>query len=176
VIEMITAAPDAASAKASLQVQLDLNDRQTDTMLAMPLRRLTGLEQDRLRKEAEDVRQERTLLRHLLEERTALLDTMVAEFKALKKRFARPRRTRLVEGRDELVTQRTAAQRPNSEILRQRVLDRLPSDGRLLIQPDDQVKVVGRSCWGTCTWMKQPSLVHIRQQRGKKNQLCRVPK
>jgi DNA gyrase subunit A len=28
---------------------------------------------------------------------------MVAEFKALKKRFATPRRTRLVEGGDELV-------------------------------------------------------------------------
>jgi hypothetical protein len=42
VIEMITAAPDAASAKASLQVHLDLNERQADAVLAMPLRWLTG--------------------------------------------------------------------------------------------------------------------------------------
>jgi DNA gyrase subunit A len=148
VIDMITAAPDAASAKASLQVHLDLNERQADAVLAMPLRRLTGLEQDSLRKEAEDLRQERARLRHLLEERPALLDTMVAEFKALKKRFATPRRTRLVEGGDELVAQRTAAQRPNSELLRQRALEGLSSEGRLLIQADGQVKVVGPQLLG----------------------------
>ena len=39
-IEMITAAPDAASARASLQVHLDLSERQADAVLAMPLRRL----------------------------------------------------------------------------------------------------------------------------------------
>jgi DNA gyrase subunit A len=148
VIEMITAAADAASAKASLQVHLDLSERQADAVLAMPLRRLTGLEQDSLRKEADDLRQERSRLRHLLDERPALLDAMVNEFKALKKRFATPRRTRLVEGGDELVAQRTAAQRPNSELLRQRALEGLPSDGRLLIQADGQVKVVGPQLLG----------------------------
>ena len=148
VIEMITAAPDAASAKASLQVHLDLNERQADAVLAMPLRRLTGLEQESLRKEADDLRQERARLRHLLDERPALLDTMVAEFKALKKRFATPRRTRLVEGGDELVAQRTAAQRPNTELLRQRAFEGLSSDGRLVIQADGQVKVVGPQLLG----------------------------
>ncbi|MFM2173197.1 MAG: hypothetical protein RLZZ54_1124 [Cyanobacteriota bacterium] len=148
VIEMITAAPDAASAKASLQVHLDINERQADAVLAMPLRRLTGLEQESLRKEADDLRQERARLRHLLDERPALLDTMVAEFKALKKRFATPRRTRLVAGGDELVAQRTAAQRPNTELLRQRAFEGLSSDGRLVIQADGQVKVVGPQLLG----------------------------
>ena len=78
VIEMITAAADAASAKASLQVHLDLSERQADAVLAMPLRRLTGLEQESLRKEADDLRVERTGLRHLLDDRSALLDTMVS--------------------------------------------------------------------------------------------------
>jgi DNA gyrase subunit A len=148
VIEMITAAPDASSAKASLQVHLDINERQADAVLAMPLRRLTGLEQESLRKEAEDLRQERARLRHLLDERTALLEAMVNEFKALKKRFATPRRTRLVEGGDELVAQRTAAQRPNTELLRQRAWEGLPGDGRLVIQADGQVKVVGPQLLG----------------------------
>lgn len=148
VIEMITAAPDAASARASLQVHLDLNERQADAVLAMPLRRLTGLEQESLRKEAEDLLVERARLRHLLDERPALLDAMVAEFKALKKRFATPRRTRLVEGGDELVAQRTAAQRPNTELLRQRAFEGLSSDGRLVIQADGQVKVVGPQLLG----------------------------
>ena len=145
---LITAAPDAASARASLQVHLDINERQADAVLAMPLRRLTGLEQESLRKEAEDHLQERARLRHLLDERPALLDAMVAEFKALKKRFATPRRTRLVEGGDELVAQRTAAQRPNTELLRQRAFEGLSSDGRLVIQADGQVKVVGPQLLG----------------------------
>ena len=148
VIEMITAAPDAASARASLQVHLDITERQADAVLAMPLRRLTGLEQESLRKEADELRQERARLRHLLDERPALLDAMVAEFKALKKRFATPRRTRLVEGGDELVAQRTAAQRPNTELLRQRAFEGLSSDGRLVIQADGQVKVVGPQLLG----------------------------
>ena len=73
---------------------------------------------------------------------------MVAEFKALKKRFATPRRTRLVEGGDELVAQRTAAQRPNTELLRQRAFEGLSSDARLVIQADGQVKVVGPQLLG----------------------------
>jgi DNA gyrase subunit A len=148
VIEMITAAPDAASAKASLQVHLDLSERQADAVLAMPLRRLTGLEQESLRKEADDLRQERSDLRYLLDERPALLDALVAELKALKKRFATPRRTRLVEGGDELVAQRSAAIRPNAELLRQRALEGLASDGRLVIQADGQVKIVGPQLLG----------------------------
>ncbi len=142
VIEMITAAPDAATAKASLQVHLELSDRQADAVLAMPLRRLTGLEQESLRKEAEDLKEERSRLRHLLDDRPALLDAMVGELRALKKRYATPRRTRLVEGGDELVAQRAAAVRPNAELQRQQAFAALPGDSRLLIQADGQVRIL----------------------------------
>ncbi len=142
VITMIQEARDAASARASLQVHLDLSERQADAVLAMPLRRLTGLEQEGLRQEAEDLGQERSRLRHLLDQRSVLLDAMVAELKTLKKRFATPRRTRLVEGGDELVAQRTAAQRPNAELQRQQALAALAPDSRLLIQADGAVKVL----------------------------------
>jgi DNA gyrase subunit A len=142
VIEMITAAADAAAAKASLQVHLDLSERQADAVLAMPLRRLTGLEQESLRKEAEELREERTRLRHLLEERDSLLDTLVSELKALKKRYATPRRTRLVAGGDELVAQRSTAVRPNAELQRQQAFEGLASDGRLLLQADGTLRIV----------------------------------
>ncbi|MEB3277289.1 MAG: DNA topoisomerase (ATP-hydrolyzing) [Cyanobacteriota bacterium] len=142
VIAMISEARDAASAKASLQVHLELSERQADAVLAMPLRRLTGLEQASLRQEAEELRQERLRLRHLLDDRSALLDTLIGELKALKKRFATPRRTRLVEGGDELVAQRAAAVRPNAELQRQQALAALASDSRLLIQADGSVRIV----------------------------------
>jgi len=142
VIEMIQDARDAASARASLQVHLDLSERQADAVLAMPLRRLTGLEQESLRQEAEDLHQERSRLRHLLDDRSALLDAMVAEFKALRKRYATPRRTRLVEGGDALVAQRAAAVRPSAGLQRQQAVAALAADSRLLIQVDGQVKIV----------------------------------
>jgi DNA gyrase subunit A len=148
VITMIQEARDAASARASLQVHLDLSERQADAVLAMPLRRLTGLEQEGLRQEAEDLGQERTRLHHLLDQRSVLLDAMVTELKTLKKRFATPRRTRLVEGGDELVAQRTAAQRPNAELQRQQALAALAPDSRLLIQADGAVKVLSPQLLG----------------------------
>ena len=148
VIEMITAAADAAAARASLQVRLDLSERQADAVLAMPLRRLTGLEQESLHKEAEELRQERTRLRHLLDERGSLLDAMVTELKTLKKRYATPRRTRLVEGGDELAVQRAAAARPNAELQRQQAFEGLASDGRLLLQSDGTLRIVNAQTLG----------------------------
>ena len=148
VISMIQEAADAASARASLMVRLDLSERQADAVLAMPLRRLTGLEQESLRKELEDLRQERERLKLLLENRDQLLNALVDELKGLKKRFATPRRTRLVEGGDELMAERAASQRPNTELLRQQALAALPGDARLLIQADGQVKVVSPQVLG----------------------------
>ena len=142
VIAMITAAADAAAAKAALQVRLELSERQADAVLAMPLRRLTGLEQESLRKETDDLRAERSRLRLLLDDRVSLLDALVIELKALRKRYATPRRTRLVEGGDDLVAQRAAAVRPNTERQRQQAFEALASDSRLLIQADGQVRIV----------------------------------
>ena len=142
VIAMIQEAKDASSARASLMVRLDLSERQADAVLAMPLRRLTGLEQESLRQELEELRAERERLNLLLENRDQLLDAMVDELKGLKKRFGTPRRTRLVEGGDALIAERAASQRPNTELLRQQALSALPGDGRVLIQADGQVKIV----------------------------------
>ena len=84
VIAMIQEANDAASARASLMVRLDLSERQADAVLAMPLRRLTGLEQESLRQELDELRAERQRLKLLLDNRDQLLDAMVTELKALK--------------------------------------------------------------------------------------------
>ena len=148
VIEMIQSARDSASAKASLQVQLDLTERQAEAVLAMPLRRLTGLEQESLRKELEELRQEQKELRHLLDDRPTLLDTLVKELKQLRKQFATPRRTRLQEGGDDLVAQRAAAQRPNAEAQRLHALAAISSDNRLLLQSDGLLRIASPQSLG----------------------------
>jgi DNA gyrase subunit A len=91
---------------------------------------------------------ERERLRHLLDDRTVLLDTLVAELKALRKRFATPRRTRLVEGGDALVAQRAAAIRPNAELQRQQAFGALAPESRLLIQADGAVKILSAQMLG----------------------------
>ena len=147
VIAMITAASDAAAAKASLQVHLDLSDRQADAVLAMPLRRLTSLEQESLRQEAADLSKEQEQLRHLLDDRASLLDTMVRELRTLRKRYTTPRRTRLVEGGDAVMAQRGAAARPTTEVQRQQALEALPADSRVLIQADGHVRILSSHQW-----------------------------
>lgn len=144
---MITAASDAAAAKASLQVHLDLSERQADAVLSMPLRRLTGLEQESLRKEAADLKEEQGQLRHLLDDRSTLLDTMVRELRTLRKRYTTPRRTRLVEGGDTLMAQRGAAARPTTGEQRQQALEALPADARVLIQGDGLVRILSSQQW-----------------------------
>jgi DNA gyrase subunit A len=148
VIAMIQSARDAASARASLQVQLDINERQADAVLAMPLRRLTGLEQESLRQELENLREEQTKLSNLLNDRPSLLDTLVSELKQLRKRYATPRRTVLQEGGDDLVSQRAAAQRTNLEAQRQHALAAISGDSHLLIQSDGLVRIIGASQLG----------------------------
>ncbi|MEB3301350.1 MAG: DNA topoisomerase (ATP-hydrolyzing) [Cyanobacteriota bacterium] len=147
VIAMITAAVDAAAAKASLQVHLDLSERQADAVLAMPLRRLTSLEQESLRQEAGELKEEQGQLRHLLDDRASLLDAMVQELRVLRKRFATPRRTRLVEGGEGLVAQRGAAARPTTGEQRQQALEALPADARVLIQADGVVRILSTQQW-----------------------------
>ena len=78
----------------------------------------------------------------LLDDRKTMLDTLVSELKQLRKRFATPRRTALQEGGDELVAQRTAAQRPNTEMLRKQALANVSSDQQLLWQSDGILRLV----------------------------------
>ena len=147
VIEMIRSARDAAAARASLEVRLGLSERQAEAVLAMPLRRLTGLEQEGLRRELEELSEEQGRLRHLLNHREALLDALVAGLKRLKKRFCTPRRTKLIEGGDALLATRGAS-RPSTETQLRQAYEHLPADSRLLLQSDGILRVLSPQALG----------------------------
>ncbi len=95
VIKIIRSAPDGTTAKISLQERFSLSERQGDSILAMPLRRLTGLEQQKLRDEAEELAQRINELQTLVEDRSVLMKSLKKELRALKKKFNDPRRTRI---------------------------------------------------------------------------------
>ena len=95
VIQIIRSAPDGTTAKVNLQEQFDLTERQSDSILAMPLRRLTGLEQQKLRDEAEELADRIEELERLVEDRSVLMKSLKKELRGLKKKFNDPRRTRI---------------------------------------------------------------------------------
>lgn len=101
VIDILRNAPDGSTAKAILQEELELSDRQADAILAMPLRRLTSMEQQNLQTEFDQLSDRQTELQKLLGDRRELLKALKKELRALKKKFGDPRRTRIV-GRPEL--------------------------------------------------------------------------
>ncbi len=94
-IEILRHAPDGTTAKQSLQQHFSLDDRQSDAILGMPMRRLTGLEQQNLRSEFEELTQQIQQLNQLLNDRKELLKTLKQDLRALKRKYGDPRRTRI---------------------------------------------------------------------------------
>ena len=92
-IDILRNAPDGGTAKVTLQHDLDLSDRQADAILAMPMRRLTGLEHQNLEQEFESLQTEIQNYETLISDRKAFLKELKKELRELKKKYADPRRT-----------------------------------------------------------------------------------
>ncbi|WP_353258377.1 DNA gyrase/topoisomerase IV subunit A [Prochlorothrix hollandica] len=95
IIEILRQARDGTTAKVQLQVHFDLNDRQTDAILAMPLRRLTGIERENLEQEAQTLKASIGKLQQLLDDRQELLKSLKKDLRALKRTYHSPRRTQI---------------------------------------------------------------------------------
>lgn len=96
IIDILRQAPDGGTAKITLQNQFNFSDRQADAVLSMPLRRLTGLEQQGLHAEHGELTTRIHQLRQLLGDRRELLKALKQDLKALKRKYSDPRRTRIV--------------------------------------------------------------------------------
>lgn len=95
VIEILRYAPDGTTAKQRFQTELGFSDIQADAILAMPMRRLTGLERQKLEQEFAELEAEIAKLKTLLGDRHELLKSLKRELRSLKRKFGDPRRTRL---------------------------------------------------------------------------------
>ncbi|HIK29252.1 MAG: DNA topoisomerase 4 subunit A [Oscillatoriaceae bacterium SKW80] len=95
IIEILKNAPDGSSAKVTLQNQFELTSTQADAILALPLRRLTGIEQQNLRSEYEQLKKQQTKLQLLLSARHELLKALKKDLRSLKKKYGDARRTRI---------------------------------------------------------------------------------
>ncbi|MBC1238262.1 DNA gyrase subunit A [Nostoc sp. 2RC] len=97
VIEILRQAADGSTAKINLCSRLDLTEVQADAILAMPLRRLTSLEQQNLQHEFEELSQQIDLLQRLLSDRHELLKALKKDLRSLKRKYSDARRTKILE-------------------------------------------------------------------------------
>lgn len=95
VISLLRNAPDGTTAKTSLQSQLNISEMQADAILSMPLRRLTGLERQKLQTECDELTGRIGDLQRLLNDRSELLKALKKDLRSLKRKFADPRRTKI---------------------------------------------------------------------------------
>lgn len=95
VITILRQAADGSTAKMSLCSRLDLSESQADAILAMPLRRLTSLEQQNLQREFEQLSEQIALLQKLLSDRKELLKALKKDLRSLKKKYGDSRRTKI---------------------------------------------------------------------------------
>ena len=96
VIEILRHAPDGTTAKISLQDELGFSPTQGDSILAMPMRRLTGLEKQKLETELADLNERIAELNKVLGDRHELMKSLKKELRSLKRKFGDERRTRIV--------------------------------------------------------------------------------
>lgn len=96
VIEILRNAPDGTTARIGLQEELAISESQADSILAMPMRRLTGLERQKLETEYEELQEKIAELNKLLGDRKELLKALKKELRSLKRKYGNPRRTKIL--------------------------------------------------------------------------------
>lgn len=126
VIEILRHASDGSMAKAHFQTQLGISETQADAILAMPMRRITSLERQKLEQEAQALRNEIEKLELLLRDRHELLKTLKKELRALKRKFGNERRTRIVNP-DTQPTQPLTPKTPKKRHAKSKSSDEQPS-------------------------------------------------
>jgi DNA gyrase subunit A len=102
VIQIIKTSDDDSHARARLMERFGLSQPQTDAILEMRLRRLTGLEHDKIIAELNDLREKIQYFKDILASRDLQHKVLKDELQEIKGRLANPRRTELAEDAKDL--------------------------------------------------------------------------
>ena len=102
VIEMIRASAHTAEARSRLRERFELSTIQANAILEMPLRRLTALESEKLASELAKLRGTIADLEGILASPARRRQIIRADLRAIKKKFAIPRRSRLIPDLGEM--------------------------------------------------------------------------
>ena len=95
VINIIRSSQTDKEAGARLTERFGLSKKQTDAILEMRLRRLTGLEREKIEQELADLREKIAYYKRVLEDEGLLKQIIKDELQEIKKKFGTPRKTQL---------------------------------------------------------------------------------
>ena len=95
VIHIIRSSQTDKEAGARLTERFGLSKKQTDAILEMRLRRLTGLEREKIEQELADLREKIAYYKRVLEDEGLLKKIIKDELQEIKKKFGTPRKTQL---------------------------------------------------------------------------------
>ena len=95
VIHIIRSSQTDKEAGARLTERFGLSKKQADAILEMRLRRLTGLEREKIEQELADLREKIAYYKRVLEDEGLLKQIIKDELQEIKKKFGTPRKTQL---------------------------------------------------------------------------------
>ncbi|MDR3551165.1 MAG: DNA gyrase subunit A [Candidatus Babeliales bacterium] len=104
VIALIKTCPNAEEAIVKLNKRFLLSEPQGKAILEMRLQRLTGMEQEKIYQEMEELKKLITFLKSIIEDAAVLKNEIVKELEDIKKDYADVRRTK-IEGAIDIMTE-----------------------------------------------------------------------
>ena len=97
VIEIIEKSENSAEAKSKLIEKYFLSEKQANSVLDMPLRKLTNLEKNQIDNEIKNLKERKNYFQKLLNERDLLLELLIEELLILKKKYNVIRKTKVIK-------------------------------------------------------------------------------
>jgi len=101
IVALIRAAADTEEARGGLMARFGLSEVQAQHILDMPLRRLTALEQDKIRAEHDELQETIADLKDILSKPERVRRIIADELRQLKEKFGDARRSRIVPDEGE---------------------------------------------------------------------------
>ena len=113
VVEIIEGSENSSEAKSKLIGNFFLNNKQANSILDMPLRKLTNLEKKQIDDEIKNLEEKKNYFQKLLNERELLLNLLIEELLILKKKYNVIRKTKIIKN----INQNQELETLNNQIL-----------------------------------------------------------
>jgi len=113
VIAIIEESENSVQARSKLVENFYLSEKQANSVLDMPLKKLTNLEKNQIDNEIKNLEEKKNYFQKLLNERELLLQLLIEEFLVLKKKYNVIRKTKIIKN----INQNEVLETLNNQIL-----------------------------------------------------------
>ena len=97
IIEIVQNSENSNEAKYSLEKELELTSKQSNSVLSMPIKKLTNLERIQIKQDIIDLKNKKDSLDKILSDRKVLLKILEEELTNLKKKYNTKRSTKIIK-------------------------------------------------------------------------------